>query len=63
MAAPRPASSPLTELPPVAAYALPNEQTIADAEEHSHRHAHRTTTGRLRFHIADVKAFLRGSTA
>jgi hypothetical protein len=45
----------------VAAYAAMTEQAVRDAERHGHLKAHRSTTGRLRFRVEDVDAFLRGS--
>jgi len=47
----------------VATYAVMTEQAVRDAEKHGHLRAHRTTSGRLRFRIEDVEAFLAGRPA
>jgi hypothetical protein len=52
-------ASPWMDVPGVAAYAVMTEQAVRDAEKNGHLRAHRTSTGRLRFHIDDVEAFLR----
>lgn len=44
----------------VAEYARMTSQAIRDTEKGGHLPAYRTTTGRLRFHIDDVEAFLTG---
>jgi hypothetical protein len=55
-------ASPWMDVAGVAAYAVMTAQAVRDAEKNKHLRAHRTTTGRLRFHRDDVEAFLRGST-
>jgi hypothetical protein len=44
----------------VADYTSMTPQAVRDAERHGHLRAHRTSSGRLRFHLDDVEAFLRG---
>jgi hypothetical protein len=55
-------ASPWMDVPGVAAYAVMTDQAVRDAEKNGHLRAHRTTTGRLRFHIDDVEAFMKGVT-
>jgi len=58
----RQSTSPWMDVAAVAKYTGMTEQAVRDAKKRGHLRACRTSTGRLRFHIDDVEAFIRGRT-
>jgi hypothetical protein len=56
------ATSPWLDVRGVAAYASMTEQAVRDADKNGHLRSYRTNSGRVRFRIEDVDAFLSGVT-
>jgi hypothetical protein len=54
--------SPWFDVPGAAAYAASTEDSIRSAEKRGQLRGYRGETGRLRFHVDDLDAFLRGVT-
>jgi hypothetical protein len=54
-------TSPWLDVAGDASYAIMTEQAIRDADKRGQLKSYRTNTGRVRFRVEDLDAFLRGS--